>query len=90
MTQPLYMRKSTLAAHWLRIEVAAARALAAPAAGAAAAREPAAFYEAKRHTAAFVFARLLPRTRAHRAAMLAPLGAVMGLPPTDFSFDYAR
>ena len=86
----MYSGWVTLAAHWLRIEVAAARALAAPAAGAAAAREPAAFYEAKRHTAAFVFARLLPRTRAHRAAMLAPLGAVMGLPPTDFSFDYAR
>ncbi len=74
----------TLAAHWLRMEAAAA------AAAAKGGGEEAGFYDAKRQTSAFVFDRLLPRTSAHKAAMLSPLRSVMGMPADDFSFDHAR
>ena len=74
----------SLAAHWLKMEAAACAALAKPA---DARSEEAAFYTAKRQTSAFVFERLLPRTRAHRAAMLAPTASLMELPVESFSFD---
>ena len=34
--------------------------------------------------------RLLPRTAAHRAAILAPTSALTAMRNEDFSFDYAR
>uniref|UniRef100_A0A7S0J4K6 Acyl-CoA dehydrogenase/oxidase C-terminal domain-containing protein n=1 Tax=Calcidiscus leptoporus TaxID=127549 RepID=A0A7S0J4K6_9EUKA len=76
----------TLAAHWLRMEAAAVRARSA---GDGAAEERA-FYDAKVHTSAFVFDKLLPRTRSHKASMLAPISSVMAMDPAHFSFDHAQ
>jgi len=72
----------TLASHWLRMEAAAVDALSK---GDAA--EAAEFYQAKIQTSAFVFDRLLPRTRGHKASMLAPVSSITGLHPDHFSFD---
>ena len=44
------------------------------------------FYEAKLHTARFYFARLLPRTAAHRQALLSGADNLMALPETMFAF----
>ena len=91
----------TLAAHWLRIEETAVRALASripsptplgllDRGDADGFEEEAEFYRAKVQTSAFVFERLLPRTAAHRAAILAPTSALTAMRNEDFSFDYAR
>ncbi|MGA8277194.1 MAG: acyl-CoA dehydrogenase C-terminal domain-containing protein [Rhodanobacteraceae bacterium] len=40
--------------------------------------------EAKRHTARFYFARILPRTHAHAAAIRADAASVMGMPDAQF------
>ena len=52
--------------------------------------EEAEFYRAKVQTSAFVFERLLPRTAAHRAAILAPTSALTAMRNEDFSFDHGR
>ena len=44
------------------------------------------FYEAKLHTARFYFARLLPRTAAHRQALLSGADNLMALPEAMFAF----
>lgn len=44
------------------------------------------FYDAKLHTARFYFARLLPRTAAHREALLSGADNLMGLPEAMFAF----
>ena len=91
----------TLAAHWLRIEETAVRALAAripsptplgllDRGGSEVFEEEAEFYRAKVQASAFVFERLLPRTAAHRAAILAPTSALTAMRNEDFSFDHAR
>src|SRR5690606_26976157 len=51
---------------------------------AAAASRPGAFAEAKRATARFYFARLLPRTLQHKAAIEAGAGPLMALPDAGF------
>jgi alkylation response protein AidB-like acyl-CoA dehydrogenase len=71
----------TLASHWLRMEVAAVEALAKGG------NETDDFYLAKVQTSAFVFDRMLPRTRGHKASMLAPVSSISGLHPDHFSFD---
>jgi len=75
----------TLASHWLRMEAAAVDAIAAG----SSAEEPG-FYKAKVQTSEFVFERLLPRTRAHKAGILAPVSSLMDLSAENFSFDHAR
>ena len=91
----------TLAAHWLRIEETAVRALASripsptplgllDRGDADGFEEEAEFYRAKVQTSAFVFERLLPRTAAHRAAILAPTSALTAMRNEDFSFDHSR
>lgn len=70
----------TLAAHWLQMEAAAAQGGA----------EEAKFYQAKRQTSDFVFERLLPRTAAHKAGILASVSSTTDLPVDAFSFDHAR
>jgi len=75
----------SLASHWLRMEAAAVDALATKSTD-----EEVDFYKAKVQTSEFVFERLLPRTRAHKAGILAPVSSLMGLPAADFSFDHAR
>jgi len=75
----------TLASHWLRMEAAAVDALARNSTD-----EEKAFYEAKAQTSEFVFERLLPRTRTHKACMLAPVNSLMGLSADNFSFDHSR
>jgi alkylation response protein AidB-like acyl-CoA dehydrogenase len=45
------------------------------------------FYRAKLATSDFYFARLLPRTKGHAAAMLKPTGSVMGLASEHFVFE---
>ena len=79
----------TLAAHWLRIEETAVRALAGGG-DADGFEEEAEFYRAKVQTSAFVFERLLPRTAAHRAAILAPTSALTAMRNEDFSFTHSR
>jgi len=46
--------------------------------------DDAAFYESKLATADFYFERLLPRTKAHKDAMLASTKSVMGMPADNF------
>jgi len=75
----------TLASHWLRMEAAAVDALASG----STAEEPD-FYKAKLQTSEFVFERLLPRTRSHKAGILAPVNSLMDLSADNFSFDHAR
>jgi alkylation response protein AidB-like acyl-CoA dehydrogenase len=75
----------TLASHWLRMESVAVAALAS-----GSAEEEAGFYTAKVQTSAYVFERLLPRTRAHKAGMLAPLTSLMDMQTDNFSFDHGR
>src|SRR5690606_24942169 len=58
---------------WLRASVAAR-----------ASARPAAFKDAKRETARFYFARILPRTLAHAAAIRAGAGALMDLDADSF------
>ena len=79
----------SLAAHWLRMEVAASEAL-AKGGGVDEHGEEEGFYRAKVQTSAFVFDHLLTRTRGHQAAMLAPVDAIMAMDVADFSFDHAR
>lgn len=74
----------TLAAHWLRMEAAAVEALAKGG------EEEADFYKAKVQTSAFVFDRLLPRTRSHKAGILAPVDSIMAMDADNFSFDHSR
>ena len=81
----MYSGYVTLAAHWLRMEASASAALAA-----GSDLEEADFYRAKVQTSAFVFDRLLPRTRAHKAAMLSPVESLTAMHPDNFSFDHAR
>jgi len=69
----------TLAAHWLQMEAAAAVGT----------TEEAAFYEAKRQTSNFVFERLLPRTSAHKAGILASVSSLSDMKIDNFSFDHA-
>lgn len=45
------------------------------------------FYRAKLATSDFYFARLLPRTKGHAAAMLKPTASVMGLASEHFMFE---
>ena len=80
----LYSGHVTLAQHWLKMEAAAVKALAAPEAERAEAPN---FYEAKRQTSAYVFERLLPRTRSHYSACLAPTASLMAMKADDFAFD---
>jgi len=80
----MYSGWVTLAAHWLRMEIAAVDALAK-----GGAEEPG-FYHAKVQTSTYVFDRLLPRTRSHKAGILAPVKSVMAINADDFSFDHAR
>jgi len=75
----------TLASHWLRMEVAAVDALSKGSKD-----EEDGFYKAKIQTSDFVFERLLPRTRAHKAGILAPVSSLMDMAVDDFSFDHAR
>lgn len=81
----MYSGWVTLAAHWLRMEIAACEALAK-----GNGVEEAEFYKAKVQTSSYVFDRLLPRTRSHKAGILAPVASVMELSPDNFSFDHAR
>ena len=76
----------SLAHHWLQMEATAVKALADP----ASAREEAAFYHAKCQTSAYVFDRLLPRTRYHKEAILAPTDSLMAMRVEDFSFDHSQ
>ena len=66
------------------------RALAAGSGGVDGFEEEEEFYRAKVQTSEFVFERLLPRTRAHRAAILAPTASLTSMRNDDFSFDHAR
>jgi len=61
-------------AYWWARSVAAADA----------SSRPQAFKDAKRETARFYFARLLPRTLAHKAAMEAGAGSLMAMPTGHF------
>jgi len=70
----------TLAAHWLQMEAAAAKG----------GTEQKAFYAAKRQTSDFVFERLLPRTRTHKAGILASVSSTLDMPVEAFSFDQGR
>ncbi len=81
----MYAGYVSLASHWLRTEAAAVAALASD----QGAMEEPAFYTAKRQTSAFVFERLLPRTRQHKAVMLAPPSTLLSLKAEHFSFDHA-
>ena len=45
------------------------------------------FYQAKIATSDFYFSRLLPRAKAHAAAMLSPAAKIMELPGEHFAFD---
>src|SRR5699024_4838311 len=47
-----------------------------------------AFYKAKIQTARFYFARILPRTRAHVAAMLSGADNLMDMADEDFALSY--
>jgi len=80
----MYSGWVTLAAHWLRMEAAAVEALAKGG------EEEADFYKAKVQTSAFVFDRLLPRTRSHKAGILAPVDSIMAMDADNFSFDHSR
>ncbi len=64
--------------------VALADAWARSVAAAEASTQSAAFKEAKRRTAQFYFARLLPRTRTHLAAIQANADTVLGMPDALF------
>ena len=61
-------------AYWWARSVAAADA----------SSQPQAFKDAKRETARFYFARILPRTLAHRAAMESGSAPLMAMPAADF------
>uniref|UniRef100_A0A0D3I5T0 Acetyl-CoA dehydrogenase-like C-terminal domain-containing protein n=1 Tax=Emiliania huxleyi (strain CCMP1516) TaxID=280463 RepID=A0A0D3I5T0_EMIH1 len=76
----MYSGYVTLAAHWLEMEAAASRG----------GPEEPDFYKAKRQTSEFVFERLLPRTRAHKAGILASVQSALDVSPDAFSFDHAR
>lgn len=75
----------SLASHWLSMEAASVDALAK-----GLGEEEDDFYRAKILTSEFVFERLLPRTRAHKAGILAPVGSLMDMPVDSFSFDHSR
>ncbi|MGV8195870.1 acyl-CoA dehydrogenase C-terminal domain-containing protein, partial [Pseudomonas aeruginosa] len=47
-----------------------------------------AFYKAKLQTARFYFQRILPRTRAHVAAMLSGANNLMEMAEEDFALGY--
>jgi len=74
-----------LASHWLQMEETA---LAKIASGST--EEDPGFYKAKVQTSAFVFEKLLPRTRTHKASMLAPVSVLTDMSNENFSFDHAR
>ena len=64
-------------AYWWARSVAAANA----------SSRPQAFKDAKRDTARFYFARLLPRTLAHKAAIESGAGSLMAMPADAFGAE---
>lgn len=75
----MYSGYVVLAYFWARMAVVARQKIAA--------RDgDTSFYDAKLHTARFYFARLLPRTAAHREALLSGADNLMGLPEAMFAF----
>ncbi|MFQ6575984.1 acyl-CoA dehydrogenase C-terminal domain-containing protein [Pseudomonas sp. UM16] len=74
-----YSAYTLLAALWLQAAQCASQALAAG-------TDETAFYQAKLHAAEFYQRRVLPRAAAHRQALLAGAGCLMGLPAADFAF----
>ena len=75
----MYSGYVVLAYYWLLMAVTAQEKLAADA-------EEADFYEAKIKTAQFYFARILPRTEAHKAMVLAGGETLMSLSEEHFAF----
>ncbi|MFA7437132.1 acyl-CoA dehydrogenase C-terminal domain-containing protein [Castellaniella sp.] len=74
----MYSGYAVLAYFWADMAREAAARLAAG-------TEEPVFYQAKVDTAHFYYARILPRTRAHAAAMLAGPAPLMGLPEASFA-----
>lgn len=75
----MYSGYVVLAYFWARMAVVAQQKIAA--------RDgDTSFYDAKLHTARFYFARLLPRTAAHREALLSGADNLMDLPEAMFAF----
>ena len=75
----MYSGYVVLAYFWARMAVVARQKIAA--------RDgDTSFYDAKLHTARFYFARLLPRTAAHREALLSGADNLMELPEAMFAF----
>ncbi|KRW58868.1 phenylacyl-CoA dehydrogenase [Pseudomonas sp. TTU2014-080ASC] len=77
----MYSGYACLAYFWADIARLAAEKLAAG-------TSDAAFYEAKIQTAKFYFARILPRTRAHVAAMLSGANNLMDMAEENFDLGY--
>ena len=73
-TDYLFYSGYVVLAYWWARSVAAANASA----------KPQAFKDAKRDTARFYFARILPRTLAHKAAIEAGAGTLMAMPDAAF------
>lgn len=81
----MYSGYVSMAHHWLKMEQAAAKKLAKSSEG----DLPKDFYDGKVKTAAFYFDYMLPRTKAHAAAITAPVSGLMALKESQFSFDHA-
>ncbi len=77
----MYSGYACLAYFWADIARVAAEKLAAG-------TDEEAFYKAKIQTARFYFARLLPRTRTHVAAMLSGADNLMDMAAEDFDLSY--
>ena len=77
----IYSGYATLAYAWVLQEHAARQRLRDGGA------ESAEFYRTKLATSDFYFARLLPRTKGHAAAMLKPTDSVMGLASEHFVLE---
>jgi len=79
----MYSGYITMAAHWLKMEVAASEALSKDPTG-----PDADFYKAKIATAEFYYENILTRTSALKKQMFSPIGSVMDMKPEHFSFDH--
>ena len=77
----MYCGYACLAYFWADIARVAAEKLAAG-------TDEEAFYKAKLQTARFYYARLLPRTRTHLAAMLSGADNLMDMAAEDFALNY--
>eukprot|EP00164_Ancoracysta_twista_P005541 GFYU01007599.1.p1 GENE.GFYU01007599.1~~GFYU01007599.1.p1 ORF type:complete len:299 (-),score=115.14 GFYU01007599.1:211-993(-) len=77
----MYSGYVSMGHHWLKMAQVASQKLQKGG------DDEAEFYEAKLKTCDFYFQNILPRTKAHKATMFAPVNSIMGMKESQFSFD---